>query len=173
MHKLPTKSSFMIFALSLAFLVVSASAMTARAQSFVEIGRLYSEQKYDSALVMIEQAMEKDSLRAWLWLRKDDVLRQMDAPDERIATLSRMVEVFPTETTAHTRLAEIWLDTNAVDRARHHIDQALKANQNNSVSVLYLAGRIMQAAERPDSAVVLYKQAWKQIEKNHFLWIVE
>lgn len=146
----------------LAIVVVLSIASTGSGWSQEErlAGRLVREGEIDSALVIVDTALTRDSLRIGLWYLRDEILRCGGDNVNRIVSLREALRYWPGEDDLRIRLAEALVDSGTVDEATANLWRAIPDTGEWTARAHYVAGRIHEAHGQPDSALVAYRRAW-------------
>ncbi|HUU45774.1 MAG TPA: tetratricopeptide repeat protein [Acidobacteriota bacterium] len=123
--------------------------------------QLIRDGQLDSALVVVDVAIARDSLHMPLWHLRDEVCRLRGDNAGRIATLREALRHWPSDSDLRLNLAEVFIDAGAADSAASCLERVYRNTMRSSARAYYLAGRIHEVRGQPDSALVSYRRAWE------------
>jgi Tfp pilus assembly protein PilF len=128
------------------------------------IERLIRSDELDSALVLADLAISRDSTHLRIWRLRDDIYRIREDNHGRLITLRETLRHHPSHVGTHLVLAEVFFDSGLVDSAGPYLGYYQQRTGGINARAQYLAGRIHEALGRPDSAIASYRQAWHLLE---------
>jgi tetratricopeptide (TPR) repeat protein len=153
------QAALVIVALVL-FLIALPTPVSGQTQPLDALQQLIDSSAFDSALAIIDGELAEDSLRGFLWFKRDTILAAAGRTEDRIASLERTFTIWPNAAPFRLQLAEVLIGLQRLKEARQLIETVLERPTGQSVPGHYLSGRVYELEGVYDSAVVAYRRAW-------------
>ncbi len=132
---------------------------------------LLMEGKTSDALATADDTITANPFSADAWAIRSHVLNSAGRQGEAIADAMQALQLQKDNARAKAFLAEAYLDSNQVERARSTVQDALKTDPQ-SFEALFVYGRILQEADYDfKSALDSYQQAYDIAPNMHYIGV--
>lgn len=127
--------------------------------------------KPNEALQYLQEAAASapDSPQAWLALSNcQNALGQYEAEQQ---TIQSGLEAVPDSAELHYRIAQILLENNQLDEARHHIEKSVEGD-NPPAACFALKAKFLTQLDKPQDALLAYEEAFRR-QPNNWVYRVD
>lgn len=132
---------------------------------------LLMEGKTTEALTAADDTITANPFSSDAWAIRAHVLNAVGRQGESIADAMQALQIQKDSTRAKAFLAEAYLDSNQVERARTTVQDALKTDPQN-FEALYVYGRILESVDYDfKGALDTYQQAYDQAPNMHYIGV--
>ncbi len=132
---------------------------------------LLMEGKKTEALSTADDTITANPFSSDAWAIRSHVLNSLNRQGEAIADAMQALSLQKDSARAKAFLAEAYLDSNQVERARSTVEDAMAADPN-SFEALYVYGRILESADYDfKSALDSYQQAYDLAPNMHYIGV--